>query len=139
MQPANTALVVDPPGRAQRKGGGGGGGLPPSATKVIPHLKNAGTERGITEPTATSSALLRAASLTLHLTRYSELLQEKLKEHGSNAYKDTSEWRCGRGCGCGFGTHCIPVRKGGGNLLVLYSDDRRGGKAAAEKAPTTTA
>jgi len=57
--------------------------------------KVAGTERGITEPTATFSACFGAAFLTLHPTRYAELLQEKLEEHGSNAYLVNTGWSGG--------------------------------------------
>lgn len=57
--------------------------------------KVAGTERGITEPTATFSACFGAAFLTLHPTRYAELLQEKLEEHNSNAYLVNTGWTGG--------------------------------------------
>lgn len=57
--------------------------------------KVAGTERGVTEPTATFSACFGAAFLTLHPTRYAELLQEKLEEHGSSAYLVNSGWSGG--------------------------------------------
>ena len=42
--------------------------------------KVAGTERGIKEPTATFSTCFGAAFMTLHPTRYADLLQEKLIE-----------------------------------------------------------
>lgn len=45
-----------------------------------------GTERGVTEPSATFSACFGAAFLTLHPTRYADLLQEKLETHGAHAY-----------------------------------------------------
>merc|ERR1711953_1123457 len=48
--------------------------------------KVAGTERGITEPTATFSACFGAAFLTLHPTRYADLLQQKFDKHGSTAF-----------------------------------------------------
>lgn len=57
--------------------------------------KVAGTERGVTEPTATFSACFGAAFLPLHPTRYADLLQEKLDEHGSNAYLVNSGWSGG--------------------------------------------
>ena len=57
--------------------------------------KVAGTERGITEPTATFSACFGAAFLTLHPTRYAELLQEKLEKHNSNAYLVNTGWTGG--------------------------------------------
>lgn len=45
--------------------------------------KVAGTERGITEPQATFSACFGAAFLTLHPTKYADLLQKKLEKHGT--------------------------------------------------------
>ena len=45
--------------------------------------KVAGTERGITEPQATFSACFGAAFLTLHPTKYADLLQKKLETHGT--------------------------------------------------------
>ena len=48
--------------------------------------KVAGTERGVTEPTATFSACFGAAFLTLHPTVYADLLQKKLDAHGATAY-----------------------------------------------------
>ena len=57
--------------------------------------KVAGTERGVTEPTATFSACFGAAFLTLHPTRYADLLQEKLDKHNSNAYLVNTGWSGG--------------------------------------------
>ena len=57
--------------------------------------KVAGTERGVTEPTATFSACFGAAFLTLHPTRYADLLQEKLEKHGANAYLVNTGWTGG--------------------------------------------
>ena len=54
--------------------------------------KVAGTERGITEPEATFSACFGAAFLTLHPTRYADLLKEKMKKHHSNAYLVNTGW-----------------------------------------------
>jgi phosphoenolpyruvate carboxykinase (ATP) len=58
--------------------------------------KVAGTERGVTEPEATFSACFGAAFLTLHPTRYADLLQEKLEKHGSNAYLVNTGWTGGK-------------------------------------------
>ena len=44
--------------------------------------KVAGTERGIKEPSATFSTCFGAAFMTLHPTRYAELLKEKMEKHG---------------------------------------------------------
>lgn len=57
--------------------------------------KVAGTERGITEPSATFSACFGAAFLTLHPTRYAELLKEKLEKHSANAWIVNSGWSGG--------------------------------------------
>ncbi|KAL7547032.1 hypothetical protein ACHAWF_010345 [Thalassiosira exigua] len=57
--------------------------------------KVAGTERGITEPVATFSACFGAAFLTLHPTRYAELLKEKLEKHDAHAWIVNSGWSGG--------------------------------------------
>jgi phosphoenolpyruvate carboxykinase (ATP) len=57
--------------------------------------KVAGTERGITEPTATFSTCYGAAFMTHHPTRYADLLQEKLDKHGTKAYLVNSGWSGG--------------------------------------------
>lgn len=48
--------------------------------------KVAGTERGVTEPEATFSACFGSAFLTLHPTKYADLLQKKLEKHGTHVY-----------------------------------------------------
>ena len=57
--------------------------------------KVAGTERGVTEPTATFSTCFGAAFLTLHPTRYALLLAEKLEKHQSQAYLVNTGWSGG--------------------------------------------
>jgi ATP-dependent phosphoenolpyruvate carboxykinase len=57
--------------------------------------KVAGTERGITEPQATFSACFGAAFLTLHPTKYAELLKEKLELHDSTAFLVNTGWTGG--------------------------------------------
>jgi ATP-dependent phosphoenolpyruvate carboxykinase len=57
--------------------------------------KVAGTERGIKEPQATFSACFGAAFMTLHPTKYADLLQAKLSEHQSNAYLVNTGWAGG--------------------------------------------
>ena len=57
--------------------------------------KVAGTERGITEPQATFSACFGAAFLTLHPTRYADLLQKKLERHGATAFLVNTGWTGG--------------------------------------------
>jgi phosphoenolpyruvate carboxykinase (ATP) len=62
--------------------------------------KVAGTERGVTEPSATFSACFGEAFLPLHPTVYGKLLGEKMDEHGVNAYLVNTGW-VGGGYGVG--------------------------------------
>ena len=48
--------------------------------------KVAGTEMGVTEPEATFSACFGAAFLVWHPSKYAEMLAEKMREHGANAW-----------------------------------------------------
>lgn len=57
--------------------------------------KVAGTERGVTEPTATFSACFGAAFMMLHPTRYAKLLGEKIKKHQSKAWLINTGWAGG--------------------------------------------
>lgn len=57
--------------------------------------KVAGTERGITEPVPNFSPCFGAAFLTLHPTRYADLLQQKLDKHDSVAWLVNSGWSGG--------------------------------------------
>merc|ERR1712071_218837 len=57
--------------------------------------KVAGTERGVTEPTPNFSACFGAAFLTLHPTRYADILQEKLEKHEATAYLVNTGWSGG--------------------------------------------
>jgi len=57
--------------------------------------KVAGTERGITEPTATFSACFGEAFLPLHPTKYAKLLGEKIREHEVNVYLVNTGWTGG--------------------------------------------
>ncbi|TVR02570.1 MAG: phosphoenolpyruvate carboxykinase (ATP) [Deltaproteobacteria bacterium] len=54
--------------------------------------KVAGTEMGVTEPQATFSACFGAAFLVWHPTRYAEMLAEKMRQHGSNAWLVNTGW-----------------------------------------------
>ena len=54
--------------------------------------KLAGTERGITEPTPTFSACFGKAFLTLHPTKYAEVLNEKMSQFNSQAYLINTGW-----------------------------------------------
>jgi len=57
--------------------------------------KVAGTERGIDKPVETFSACFGAAFLTLHPTKYADLLQKKMKKHNCNAYLVNTGWTGG--------------------------------------------
>ena len=54
--------------------------------------KVAGTERGITEPTATFSPCFGGPFLTLHPLKYAELLREKMNQHNAPAYLVNTGW-----------------------------------------------
>ncbi|MEL6272962.1 MAG: phosphoenolpyruvate carboxykinase (ATP), partial [Chloroflexota bacterium] len=54
--------------------------------------KVAGTERGVTEPTATFSACFGAPFMPLHPTVYSEMLAEKIEQHGSQVWLINTGW-----------------------------------------------
>ncbi|CAN0162722.1 unnamed protein product [Pylaiella littoralis] len=62
--------------------------------------KVAGTERGVTEPTPNFSACFGAAFMTLHPTKYADLLQKKLDMHGTQCYLINTGWT-GGGYGVG--------------------------------------
>jgi len=57
--------------------------------------KVAGTEQGITEPTATFSACFGAPFLVWHPIVYAEMLAQKLEEHKSAAYLLNTGWSKG--------------------------------------------
>ena len=57
--------------------------------------KVAGTELGITEPTATFSACFGSPFLTVHPTQYAEILGQKMEEHHSDAYLVNTGWTGG--------------------------------------------
>jgi phosphoenolpyruvate carboxykinase (ATP) len=54
--------------------------------------KLAGTERGITEPTPTFSACFGKAFLSLHPTRYAQVLNRKMDQFDSKAYLVNTGW-----------------------------------------------
>ena len=58
--------------------------------------KLAGTERGVDKPTPTFSACFGAAFLTLHPTKYAEVLSRRMKINNSKAYLVNTGWN-GRG------------------------------------------
>ncbi|NDJ59909.1 MAG: phosphoenolpyruvate carboxykinase (ATP) [Chloroflexi bacterium] len=57
--------------------------------------KVAGTERGVTEPSATFSACFGAPFLPLHPTTYADLLREKINKHGSDVWLINTGWTGG--------------------------------------------
>lgn len=54
--------------------------------------KLAGTELGVTEPTPTFSACFGKAFLSLHPTRYAEVLNQKMEQFSSSAYLVNTGW-----------------------------------------------
>lgn len=62
--------------------------------------KVAGTEDGVTEPSATFSACFGEAFMVLHPNRYAELLAEKMARHGSKVWLVNTGWT-GGGVGVG--------------------------------------
>jgi phosphoenolpyruvate carboxykinase (ATP) len=54
--------------------------------------KLAGTERGITEPVPTFSACFGKAFLTLHPTKYAEVLVKRMNDAGAEAYLVNTGW-----------------------------------------------
>ncbi|KAJ3096350.1 Protein kinase C-like 1 [Physocladia obscura] len=57
--------------------------------------KIAGTEDGVTEPTATFSSCFGAPFLVWHPTKYAAMLAEKMKEHSASAWLINTGWNGG--------------------------------------------
>lgn len=57
--------------------------------------KVAGTEVGVTEPTATFSACFGAPFLVWHPTKYAEMLAQKLEKHGAQTWLVNTGWTGG--------------------------------------------
>lgn len=57
--------------------------------------KVAGTEVGVTEPTATFSPCFGGPFLVWHPSRYAELLAQRMREHGSNVWLVNTGWSGG--------------------------------------------
>lgn len=62
--------------------------------------KVAGTEMGVTEPSATFSACFGAAFMVWHPSKYAELLADKINEHDTNVWLVNTGW-VGGGYGVG--------------------------------------
>lgn len=86
-------------------------GVLPPISKLTPEMamyhflsgytaKVAGTERGVTEPSATFSTCFGAPFMPQHPTIYAELLGEKLKKHNAQAWLVNTGWS-GGGYGVG--------------------------------------
>lgn len=86
-------------------------GVLPPVTRLNPHqamyhfisgytAKVAGTEQGITEPTATFSACFGAAFLVWHPTKYAHMLAQMMRDHDADAWLVNTGW-IGGGAGVG--------------------------------------
>ena len=72
--------------------------------------KVAGTERGVTEPTATFSPCFGGPFLTLHPLEYAELLRQKMNEHNTPAYLVNTGW-IGAGAESGAKRISLPITR----------------------------
>jgi phosphoenolpyruvate carboxykinase (ATP) len=61
--------------------------------------KVAGTEMGVTEPTATFSTCFGAAFMVWHPSKYADLLAQRIRQHGVNVWLVNTGWSGG-----GYGT-----------------------------------
>ncbi|MCL4153190.1 UNVERIFIED_CONTAM: hypothetical protein GTU68_007569, partial [Idotea baltica] len=81
-------------------------GILPPVSKLTPEqamyhfisgytAKIAGTEQGVTEPQATFSACFGAAFMVWHPSKYAELLADKMRQYGSQAWLINTGWTGG--------------------------------------------
>jgi phosphoenolpyruvate carboxykinase (ATP) len=102
--------------------------------------KVAGTEMGVTEPTATFSACFGAAFLVWHPTKYAELLKEKIEHHQSDVWLVNTGWS-GGGYGVGsrmnlkYTRAIIDAILNGSLGRVAYDNDLHFGIAVPREVP----
>ena len=85
--------------------------------------KVAGTERGISEPTATFSPCFGGPFLTLHPLRYAELLKKKMKKFNVPAYLVNTGW-VGNSAQSGASRFSLPLtRQILNSILTGHIDD----------------
>lgn len=89
--------------------------------------KVAGTEVGVTEPTATFSPCFGGPFLVWHPAKYAELLAEKMKQHNANVWLVNTGWSGGS---YGVGSR-VKLRYSRAILDAIYSGE-------LAKAPTVT-
>jgi len=102
--------------------------------------KVAGTEMGVTEPQATFSSNFGAAFMMWHPNKYAELLAEKMKKHGANAWLVNTGWTGGaHGVGSRiklkYTRAMIDAIHDGSLENVEYHTDRRFGFAVPTSCP----
>lgn len=102
--------------------------------------KVAGTEMGVTEPTATFSACFGAPFLVWHPTKYAEMLAEKMRKHNVNAWLVNTGWS-GGGYGVGdriklkYTRAIIDAIHDGSLQNVGYAEDTMFGLAVPNEVP----
>lgn len=102
--------------------------------------KVAGTEMGVTEPTATFSACFGAPFLVWHPTKYAEMLAEKMRKHNVNAWLVNTGWS-GGGYGVGdriklkYTRAIIDAIHEGTLENVAYGEDTMFGLAVPNEVP----
>ena len=81
--------------------------------------KVAGTEMGVTEPTATFSTCFGAAFMVWHPSKYAELLAEKIEQHDTNVWLVNTGWSGG-----GYGTgRRMSLQNTRGIIDAIHSGD----------------
>jgi len=91
--------------------------------------KVAGTEMGVKEPSPTFSACFGAAFMVWHPSKYAELLAERLKKHGAQAWLVNTGWSGG---GFGVGKR-MSLRHTRAILDGIHSGSLAGAKTAKDE------